>query len=88
MRHDALSEFVAATAEEVRMPGVAVGVWANGQEAYACHGVTSLQNPVPVNRDTAFLLRVGDQDLHRHRTDVPSGRRSGGADRAGPELPA
>ena len=25
-------------------------------EAYACHGVTSLENPVPVDRDTAFLL--------------------------------
>jgi CubicO group peptidase (beta-lactamase class C family) len=56
MRIDALSEFVAAAAEEVRMPGVAVGVWANGHEAYACHGVTSLENPVPVDRDTAFLL--------------------------------
>ncbi|HEX3976097.1 MAG TPA: serine hydrolase domain-containing protein [Solirubrobacteraceae bacterium] len=56
MRVDALSEFVVAAAEEVRMPGVAVGVWANGQEAYACHGVTSLENPVPVDRDTAFLL--------------------------------
>ena len=56
MRHDVLCEFVAATAEEVRMPGVAVGVWANGHEAYACHGVTSLENPVPIDRDTAFLL--------------------------------
>jgi CubicO group peptidase (beta-lactamase class C family) len=56
MRHDSLLHFVAATADEVRMPGVAVGVWANGQEAYACHGVTSLENPVPVDRDTAFLL--------------------------------
>jgi CubicO group peptidase (beta-lactamase class C family) len=56
MRIDALSGFVAAAAEEVRMPGVAVGVWANGHEAYACHGVTSLENPVPVDRDTAFLL--------------------------------
>ena len=56
LRLDALCDFVAATAEEVRMPGVAVGVWANGHEAYACHGVTSLENPVPVDRDTAFLL--------------------------------
>ncbi len=56
MRHDALREFVADAAAEVRMPGVAVGVWANGQEAYACHGVTSLENPLPVTRDTVFLL--------------------------------
>ena len=52
----ALRAFVAAAAEEVRMPGVAVGVWTGGHEAYACHGVTSLENPVPVDRDTAFLL--------------------------------
>jgi len=38
------------------MPGVAVGVWADGQEVYACHGVTSLENPLPVNQDTLFLL--------------------------------
>jgi CubicO group peptidase (beta-lactamase class C family) len=56
MRDDALSEFVAAAAEEVRMPGVAVGVWAHGREVYACHGVTNLENPVYVDRDTAFLL--------------------------------
>jgi len=56
MRGDELRAFVAEAADEVRMPGVAVGVWASGQTAYACHGVTSLENPVPVHRDTAFLL--------------------------------
>ena len=56
MRYDALSEFVADTAAEVRMPGVAVGVLMDGRESYACHGVTSLENPVPIDRDTAFLL--------------------------------
>jgi CubicO group peptidase (beta-lactamase class C family) len=56
MRHHELRAFVAATADEVRMPGVAVGVWLNGKEAYACHGVTSLESPVPVDPNTAFLL--------------------------------
>jgi CubicO group peptidase (beta-lactamase class C family) len=56
LRDDALRAFVGAAADEVRMPGVAVGVWLNGREAYACHGVTSLENPMPVDRDTAFLL--------------------------------
>jgi CubicO group peptidase (beta-lactamase class C family) len=55
-RRDALWEFVADTAAAVRMPGAAVGVWLDGQEAYACHGVTSLENPAPVTRDTLFLL--------------------------------
>ena len=51
-----LSEFVEATAKEFGIPGVAVGVWADGREVYACHGVTSVDNPLPVDRDTLFLL--------------------------------
>jgi CubicO group peptidase (beta-lactamase class C family) len=56
--HDtaALSEFVAATAIKLGIPGVAVGVWADGGETYACHGVTSLENSLPVTQDTLFLL--------------------------------
>jgi CubicO group peptidase (beta-lactamase class C family) len=53
---EALRTFVADAAEEVRMPGVAVGVRANGREAYACHGVTSVESPIPVDRNTVFLL--------------------------------
>ena len=56
MQHDALWSFVTETAAEVKMPGVAVGVWVDGRERYACYGVTSLENPLPVTRDTAFLL--------------------------------
>jgi CubicO group peptidase (beta-lactamase class C family) len=56
MSHDRLSEFVAATATRFGIPGVAVGVWADGQETYACQGVTSVENPLPVTPDTLFLL--------------------------------
>jgi CubicO group peptidase (beta-lactamase class C family) len=56
MPHDTLSEVVAATATKFRIPGVAVGVWADGQETYACHGVTSVDNPLPVDRDTLYVL--------------------------------
>ncbi|HTU96957.1 MAG TPA: serine hydrolase domain-containing protein [Solirubrobacteraceae bacterium] len=56
IRYDALSEFVAAAADEVRMPGVAVGVRCGGRDIYACQGVTSVENPVLVDPDTAFLL--------------------------------
>jgi CubicO group peptidase (beta-lactamase class C family) len=51
-----LSDFVAATATTFAIPGVAVGVWADGQEIYACHGVTSVDNPLPVDRDTLYTL--------------------------------
>ncbi|MGN9844294.1 serine hydrolase domain-containing protein [Nonomuraea sp. H19] len=53
---DALSDFVEATATKFGIPGVAVGVWANGREIYACHGVTSVDNPLPVDQETLFLL--------------------------------
>ncbi|HEY4994349.1 MAG TPA: serine hydrolase domain-containing protein, partial [Nakamurella sp.] len=51
-----LPDFVEATATRFGIPGVAVGVWADGQEVHACHGVTSVDNPLPVDRDTVYLL--------------------------------
>lgn len=56
MAPDSLSEFVKATAEKSGIPGVVAGVWADGQEVYACHGVTSIDNPLPVDPDTLFVL--------------------------------
>ncbi|NRQ35877.1 beta-lactamase family protein [Nonomuraea sp. NN258] len=51
-----LSAFVAEAAEEFGIPGVAVGVLAGGLELTACHGVTSLDNPLPVTDTTLFHL--------------------------------
>ena len=56
MFHNTLSDFVEVTATKFGIPGVAVGVWANGQEIYVCHGVTSVDNPLPVDRDTLYVL--------------------------------
>ena len=56
MARNELSEFVPATATGFGIPGVAVGLWADGRETYACHGVTSVDNPLPVDRDTLYLL--------------------------------
>ncbi|PWU47823.1 serine hydrolase [Micromonospora globispora] len=56
MSQNTLAEFVEATATKFGIPGVAVGVWVNGQEMYACYGVTSVDNPLPVDRDTMFVL--------------------------------
>lgn len=53
---DDLATFVTATGPEFGIPGVAVGVWADGREASACHGVTSVDNPLPVTADTLFEL--------------------------------
>jgi CubicO group peptidase (beta-lactamase class C family) len=51
-----LSEYFTTTAKRFEIPGAAVGIWANGEESYASHGVTSLENPLPVDRDTLFLV--------------------------------
>jgi CubicO group peptidase (beta-lactamase class C family) len=56
MSHIMLNDFVETTSKKCNIPGVAVGVWANGQEIYACHGVTSVENPLPIDRDTLFLV--------------------------------
>jgi CubicO group peptidase (beta-lactamase class C family) len=56
MSPDQLSEFVAATATNFGIPGVAVAVLADGRETFACHGVTSIDNPLPIDRDTLFVL--------------------------------
>jgi len=56
MSLETLSDFVEATAAKFGIPGVAVGVWADGQEIYASYGVTSIDNPLPVDQDTLFLV--------------------------------
>ncbi|WP_037605916.1 serine hydrolase domain-containing protein [Streptacidiphilus rugosus] len=53
---DRLAAFVREAAERFGIPGVAVGVWADGSERHACHGVTSLENPLPVTPRTLFVL--------------------------------
>lgn len=56
MTHDTLPDFVEASATRFGIPGVAVGVWMDGKEVNACYGVTSVENPLPVNKDTLFVL--------------------------------
>jgi CubicO group peptidase (beta-lactamase class C family) len=51
-----LSEFVEAAAAKFGVPGVAVGVWVVGREVYGCRGVTSVENPLPVDQDTLFVV--------------------------------
>jgi hypothetical protein len=58
--HVTLSKFVEKTATEFGIPGVAVGVWADGREIYACHGVTSITNPLPAIRHRAGAYLAGD----------------------------
>ena len=41
-------------AEELEIPGVAVGVFHEEQERYAFHGVTSVENPLTVDENTMF----------------------------------
>jgi CubicO group peptidase (beta-lactamase class C family) len=56
MSQETLFDSVEKMAAEYKIPGVAVGVWADGKEHYVCHGVASIENPTPVDQDTLFLL--------------------------------
>ncbi|HVL80098.1 MAG TPA: serine hydrolase domain-containing protein [Actinomycetota bacterium] len=51
---DALRGWVAEAAERHQVPGVAVGIYQAGAEGYAFHGVTSVENPLPVDEHTLF----------------------------------
>lgn len=50
------NDFIARTAARFDIPGAAVGVFHDGREHFFCHGVTSVENPLPVDEDTLFLL--------------------------------
>jgi len=50
-----LADVVSTLAEELQIPGVAVGLLHDGQEHHAFHGVTSIDNPLPVDERTLFL---------------------------------
>lgn len=51
-----LAAFVKAAAEKFAIPGVAVAMWADNTETYACHGVTSVEDPRPVDENTLFSV--------------------------------
>ncbi|MCG5516795.1 serine hydrolase domain-containing protein [Ectothiorhodospira sp. 9100] len=54
MNPHALQELIADLAEAFALPGVAAGVWHAGKESIAYHGVTSIENPLPVDEHTLF----------------------------------
>src|SRR5919198_1542716 len=49
-----LQEKLTEVATELGVPGVAMGVLVDGEEQYAFHGVTSIENPLPVDENTLF----------------------------------
>ena len=49
-----LEAFVHEQAQRFEVPGVSVGIVHDGREAYAYHGVTSVENPLPVGEGTLF----------------------------------
>jgi CubicO group peptidase (beta-lactamase class C family) len=54
--HAELEERVGEAAQRLGVPGVAVGLTANGEEDYVFHGVTSIENPLPVDAGTLFQI--------------------------------
>jgi hypothetical protein len=53
-----LAIFVKAAAGKFAIPGVAVAVWADGTQTYACYGVTSLTEAGLLTRHLAYWLDV------------------------------
>jgi CubicO group peptidase (beta-lactamase class C family) len=51
-----LGRQLAEAAERHRVPGAAAGIAMGSSEAYAFHGVTSLENPLPVDERTLFQV--------------------------------
>lgn len=51
-----LIEYVQEGMEHFRVPGVALGLFVNGQEHVAGLGVTSVENPLPVTPETVFQI--------------------------------
>jgi CubicO group peptidase (beta-lactamase class C family) len=49
-----LAAHLAEKATELHVPGAAVGIYIDGNEHYAVFGVTSIENPLPVDEDTLF----------------------------------
>lgn len=49
-----LNDRVAELAQELEVPGVAVGVYIDGAEHYAFHGTTSIEHGLPVDANTLF----------------------------------
>jgi CubicO group peptidase (beta-lactamase class C family) len=49
-----LRAFVREQAEARAVPGVAAAIFLDGKEYYAYHGVTSVENPLPVDENTLF----------------------------------
>lgn len=52
--HDDLAGELTRRATALGVPGAAVGVLHDGREDYAFHGVTSVENPLPVDAGTLF----------------------------------
>ncbi|MCA9936167.1 MAG: beta-lactamase family protein [Anaerolineales bacterium] len=53
---DALCEVVEETMAAKKVPGVALGVWHQGEMAVAGFGVTNVNHPLPVTPDTLFQV--------------------------------
>ncbi|TVQ38983.1 MAG: class A beta-lactamase-related serine hydrolase [Wenzhouxiangella sp.] len=49
-----LQDLIDELAGEFDVPGVAAGLWFGDTTAYACHGITSIENPLPVDEHTLF----------------------------------
>ena len=55
-RFDELGEVIGQAMARHRVPGVAIGIYHDGAEETAGFGVTTIENPLPVDADTLFQI--------------------------------
>lgn len=56
MNHPELIERLRDSAERNKVPGAAAGFLVEGSQVIATTGVTSIDNPLPITRDTLFTV--------------------------------
>lgn len=49
-----LASHLTEVATELQVPGAAAGIYLEGEEQYAAHGVTNIENPLSVDEETLF----------------------------------
>jgi CubicO group peptidase (beta-lactamase class C family) len=55
MSEQLFTRYLQGKAEEHAVPGAAAAIFVEGEVVEAVHGITSTENPLPVDRDTVFL---------------------------------
>jgi hypothetical protein len=86
MSQDMPTDSVKATATQFGIPGIGVGVQADGQEVHACHGVTGVDSPLPFGAAAPSARRPMSRVRHADHCRAASSMRCWASARTWPVL--